>query len=83
MINLIVIPQNQKLADLSQNLKVATKTFHSEAGPSLEWLPRVLRHPLRFGNRCQVPILIVAKAYKVQKSQEVARNDSFQSFKVV
>ena len=29
MINLIVIPQNQKLADLSQNLKVATKNFHS------------------------------------------------------
>ena len=31
MINLIVIPQNQKLAGLSQNLNVATKTSHSVA----------------------------------------------------
>ena len=33
------------------------------SGTSLERVPRVPRHPLRFSNGCQVPVLIRAKAY--------------------
>ena len=50
MINLIVIPQNQKLADLSQNLKVATKTFHSVVFKNLSMKFS------NYGSMCLVPV---------------------------
>ena len=36
-------------------------------GPSLERVPRVPRHPLKFGNRCQAPVPIRVKANQTEK----------------
>ena len=47
---------------LKQNVSRITMT-----GPSLERVPRVPRHPLRFCNGCQAPVLIRAKTYQIEK----------------
>ena len=35
------------------------KFFNADTGASLERVPRVPRHPLRFGNGCLAPVLII------------------------
>ena len=52
-------------ADISDQ-EFADASGHG-SGPSLERVPRVPRHPLRFGNGCQAPVLIRVKAHQTEK----------------
>ena len=47
--------------DIEKGEEEAEEEFDSsKAVPSLERVPQVPRHPLRYGNRCQAPVLIRA-----------------------
>ena len=43
---------------------------HISAGPSLERVPRVPRHPLRFGNGCQAPVLTRGEIHGTEKNHK-------------